>query len=221
CGRRAGDLDRRICSIGVDSWGVDYGLIDSARVLIENPVCYRDERISGVIDRVFKIIPREEIFERTGIQFLQFNTLFQLYAQAQTEGGIPDNASRMLMIPDLVNLSLTGTAVSEFTNATTTQMLNATTGRWDHELIERLGLPSGLCCEVVPAGSDLGPISRAIAGELCLDGVLVTATATHDTASAIAGTPLEDDWAYISSGTWSLVGIERSGPLINSHVAKC
>jgi rhamnulokinase len=220
CGRRAGDLGRRICSIGVDSWGVDYGLIDSAGVLVENPVCYRDERTSRVMERVFKIISREEIFERTGIQFLQFNTLFQLYAQAQTEGGIPDCAARMLMIPDLVNLSLTGTAVSEYTNATTTQMLNAMTGSWDRELIERLGLPSRLCCDVVASGSDLGPMSRAIAGELCLDDVRLTAPATHDTASAIAGTPLEDDWAYISSGTWSLVGIERGRPLINNQVAQ-
>jgi rhamnulokinase len=219
--RRANELGRRIFSIGVDSWGVDYGLIDSAGALIDNPVCYRDQRTQGVMERVFTKVSRDEIFERTGIQFLQFNTLFQLYAQIELEGGIPDRASRMLMIPDLVNLWLTGKAVSEYTNATTTQMLDAASGEWDHELMARLRLPARLCCEVVPAGSDLGLITPSLARELSLEDVRVTATATHDTASAVAGTPMEDDWAYISSGTWSLVGIERDNPLINSEVAKC
>jgi rhamnulokinase len=220
CGRWANDRGRQICSIGVDSWGVDYGLIDSNGMLIQNPVCYRDERTRGTMERVFTIIPREEIFERTGIQFLQFNTLFQLYAHSQLENGIPDNAARMLMIPDLVNLFLTGTAVSEYTNASTTQMLNAMTGKWEGEFIERLGLPSRLFCEVVPAASDLGPITRIISEDLSLKDLRVTATATHDTASAVAGTPLEDGWVYISSGTWSLVGIELDKPLINNEVAK-
>jgi rhamnulokinase len=221
CGRRADEHGRRICSIGVDSWGVDYGLTDSTGTMIENPVCYRDQRTQGVMARVFEKVSREEIFERTGIQLLQFNTLFQLYAQSELEGGVPGDAARMLLIPDLINLFLTGTAVSEYTNATTTQMLNAMTRKWDHELIDRLGLPSKLCCEIVPAGSEVGPMRRGLAGELGLADVRVTATATHDTASAVAGTPLEDDWAYISSGTWSLVGIERGSPLINSQVARC
>jgi rhamnulokinase len=220
CGRRANDIGRRICSAGVDSWGVDYGLIDSRGMLIQNPVCYRDERTHGMMEHVFTIIPREEIFDRTGIQFLPFNTLFQLYAQSQLEDGIPDNAARMLMIPDLVNLSLTGTAVSEYTNATTTQMLNAMTGKWEGEFIERLGLPSRLFCDVVPAASDLGQITRTLIHDLNITDLRVIATATHDTASAVAGTPLEDGWAYISSGTWSLVGIERGKPLINREVAK-
>jgi rhamnulokinase len=220
CGGRANDIGRRICSVGVDSWGVDYGLIDSKGMLIQNPVCYRDERTRGMMERVFMIIPREEIFDRTGIQFLPFNTLFQLYAQSQLEDGIPDNAARMLMIPDLVHLSLTGTAVSEYTNATTTQMLNAMTGKWDNECIERLGLPYRLFCDVVPAASDLGQITRTVIHDLNITGLRVIATATHDTASAVAGTPLEDGWAYISSGTWSLVGIERGKPLINREVAK-
>ena len=219
-GHRANELGRRICSIGVDSWGVDYGLTDSTGKLTDNPVCYRDERTQEAMERVFTKVARDEIFQRTGIQFLQFNTLFQLYAQSELGGGIPDRASRMLMIPDLVNLFLTGTSVSEYTNATTTQMLNAVSGDWDQELVERLGLPTRLCCEVVPAGSDLGLMTSALARELSLEDVRVTATATHDTASAVAGTPLEDDWAYISSGTWSLVGIERASPLINSEVAR-
>jgi len=217
-GLRARELSRRILSVGVDSWAVDYGLIDAGGELIENPVCYRDQRTQGVMEQVFARVPREEIFERTGIQFLPFNTLFQLHAHAADR--MPDEAARLLMIPDLVNFFLTGRAVTEYTNATTTQMVNAGTGTWDHEMLDRLELPSSLLCEIVPAGSDLGLFKYALADELSLEGVRVVAPATHDTASAVVGTPLEDGWAYISSGTWSLVGVERETPLINSDVAR-
>ena len=215
--QRARELGRRILSIGVDSWAVDYGLIDARGELIENPVSYRDQRTQGVMEQVFARVPREEIFERTGIQFLPFNTLFQLYTHADR---MPDEAARLLMIPDLVNFFLTGRAVTEYTNATTTQMLNAGSGAWDREMIDRLELPSSLLCEIVPAGGDLGLLKPALADELSLEGVRVIAPATHDTASAVAGTPLQDGWAYVSSGTWSLVGVERETPLINSDVAR-
>jgi rhamnulokinase len=217
-GRRARDLDRPIASIGVDSWGVDYGLIDAHDELIENPICYRDPRTLGVIERVFTRIPRDEVFARTGIQFLPFNTLFQLYAHAADD--IPVEAAQLLMIPDLVNLSLTGRVVTEYTNGTTTQMLNARTGTWDWEMLDRLELPKRLLGELIPAGSDLGLLKPALASELRLEGVRVIAPATHDTASAVVGAPLDDGWAYISSGTWSLVGVELSSPLINSEVAR-
>lgn len=217
-GRRARELGRRILSIGVDSWAVDYGLVDAQGELIENPVCYRDARTQAVMERVFARIPREKIFERTGIQLLPFNTLFQLDAHA--EEGIPVEATRLLMISDLVNLFLTGRTVTEYTNATTTQLLNAGSQTWDRELIDGLGLPSALLGDLVPAGSDLGLLKPAIADELCLEGVRVVAPATHDTASAVAGTPLEAGWAFISSGTWSLVGVELSSPLINDDVAR-
>ncbi len=217
-GTRAQELGRPVFSIGVDSWGVDYGLIDAHGELIENPICYRDPRTQGVMEQVFTRFPRAEIFERTGIQFLPFNTLFQLYAHAKDR--MPDEATRLLMIPDLVNFFLTGRAVTEYTNATTTQMLNARSGTWDREMIDRLRLPSRLLGELVPAGSDLGLLKPALADELRLEGVRVIAPATHDTGSAVAGTPLEDGWAYISSGTWSLVGVERETPLINSDVTR-
>jgi rhamnulokinase len=217
-GERALQLGRAIRSLAVDSWAVDYGLVDEANQLIENPVCYRDERTAGMMEKVFAQIPREEIFERTGIQFLVFNTLFQLYAQAQT--GLAENSARLLLIPDLMNAFLTGRAVSEFTNATTTQMLNAASQTWDLELLERLNLPAHLLTEVVPAGTDIGLLKPELAEELNLQGVRVIAAATHDTASAVVGTPLENGWAYISSGTWSLVGVERHGGLINAEVAQ-
>jgi rhamnulokinase len=215
---RARDLGRPVRSLGVDSWGVDYGLLDRNGGLVENPISYRDERTTGAMDEVFAVIPREEVFARTGIQFHVINTLFQLYAHARE--GLPGEAATLLLIPDLIDFFLTGTAVAEFTNATTTQMVDATTGGWDRELVERLGLPARLLPEIVAAGTDLGPLRPALADPLHLEGVRVVAPATHDTASAVLGTPLEDGWAYVSSGTWSLVGVERDAPLLGAEVAR-
>lgn len=218
-GVRARALGRRIQSIGIDSWGVDYGLIDASGMLVENPVCYRDERTQGVMDRVFERIPRAELFARTGIQFQPFNTLFQLYTQAHDEG-IPAAAERLLLIPDLVNFFLTGRMVTEYTNATTTQMVRAESRTWDAETLAALELPAGLLTEIVFAGTTLGPLTDPIADELDLRGVTVVAPATHDTGSAVVGAPLEPGWAYISSGTWSLIGVELDRPLINDQVAR-
>jgi rhamnulokinase len=217
-GARAKALGRRVRSVGVDSWAVDYGLVDAGGRLIENPVCYRDARTRGVMDEVFRVVPREEVFARTGVQFLELNTVYQLRAHARE--GLPETAARLLLIPDLVNFFLTGRAACEYTNATTTQLIGARTGRWDFELIGRLGLPARLLPEIVPAGADLGPLAPAVADELGLEGVRVVAPATHDTGSAVAGAPLEEGWAYISSGTWSLVGVERAEPLLSAEVAR-
>ena len=213
-GERARELGREIQSVGVDSWGVDYGLIDDQGELVEWPICYRDERTQGIMDQCFARVPREEIFERTGIQFLPFNTLFQLFAHRRE--GIPAEARRLLLMPDLIAFWLTGKCVAEYTNATTTQMVNAHTGKWDYELLDRLSLPASLLPEIVKAGTMIGP-TRA---ELEIGAMPVVAPATHDTGSAIAGTPLREGWAYISSGTWSLVGVERGKVLINEEVAR-
>jgi len=217
-GARARQLRRAVRSVGVDSWAVDYGLVDTEGRLIENPVCYRDGRTRGMLDEVFRVVPREELFGRTGIQFLELNTLYQLFAHARE--GFPEAAARLLLIPDLINFMLTGRAACEYTNATTTQLVGARTGEWDDELIEHLGLPRRLLAEVVPAGTDIGPLSPQVEEELGLEGVRVVAPATHDTGSAVAGAPLEEGWAYISSGTWSLVGVERSEPLVSAEVAR-
>jgi rhamnulokinase len=217
-GERARQLGRTVLSLGVDSWGVDYGLIDDEGGLIENPVCYRDARTRGVLDEVFRIVPREELFARTGVQFLELNTLYQLRAHARE--GLPKEAARLLLIPDLINFMLTGGAACEYTNATTTQLVGAQTGEWDTELIERLGLPRQLLAEIVPAGTNLGTLAPSVVEELGLEGVRVVAPATHDTGSAVAGAPLEEGWAYISSGTWSLVGVERAEPLVSAEVAR-
>jgi rhamnulokinase len=216
-GARARELERPIKSVGVDSWGVDYGLVDETGALVELPICYRDQRTRNSMAEVFSVVPRRQIFEHTGIQFLVFNTMFQL--QAHCSAGISPSAKKLLLIPDLINLWLSGKAVTEYTNATTTQMVNAGTRTWDSELVERLALPGELLAEIVPAGAELGPLNDSLAKELGLAGVKVVAAATHDTGSAVAGAPLRPGWAYISSGTWSLVGVERSQPLINDDVA--
>ncbi len=215
---RARDLERRVHSIGVDSWGVDYGLTDAAGILVEDPICYRDERTAGAMDAAFRHVPRVEIFRRTGIQFLSINTIFQLFAHAAA--GLPDRAAHLGLVPDLINGTLTGRLVTEYTNATTTQMVSAVTGDWDGELVGRLGLPRHLLSPIVPTGTVVGPLLPHIASATGLEGVVVIAPATHDTGSAVAGTPLQNAWAYISSGTWSLVGVERERVLVDDTVAR-
>ena len=214
-GERARKLKRDIRSIGVDSWGVDYGLLDAHGDLLADPVCYRDDRTEGTMAQVFARVPRAEIFEKTGIQFQNFNTLYQLYSEKKRS-----EAFDLLLLPDLINYFLTGQKVNEYTNATTTQMLNASTGDWDRDLLDRLELPADLLQRIVPAGTDLGPLKPDLAAELGLEGVRVVAPATHDTGSAVAGAPLVDGSAYISSGTWSLIGVELPEALINNEVAK-
>jgi len=214
--KRARVFERAVESIGVDSWGVDYGLLDAAGELLEDPVCYRDDRTQAVMDEVLTCMPRAEIFEHTGIQFMPLNTLFQLFAHVRE--GLPATAHRLLLIPDLINSFLTGEHRTEYTNATTTQMLNARTRAWDYELLGELGLPSDLLAPIVTAGTELAALSSGIADELGVDEIRVVAPATHDTGSAVAGAPLAERWAYISSGTWSLVGIERDEVLINADV---
>ncbi len=220
--RKAGEwarqLGRPVCSIGVDSWGTDYGLIDAAGRLCENPICYRDKRTQSTMEKVFEQVSRDEIFSRTGIQFLVFNTLFQLHAHIET--GLPKDAARLLLVPDLIHFLLTRKEATELTNATTTQMVNAQTGGWDYELLASLSLPRHLLTEIIPAGTDLGMLQNSVAEEVRLKSVRVVAPATHDTASAVVGAPLEAGFAYISSGTWSLVGVERDSPLINSLVCR-
>ncbi len=207
-----------LSTAAVDSWGVDYGLLDAGGRLVEDPVCYRDHRTDGAIERVLRKIAREEIFQRTGIQFLQFNTLFQLHEHARE--GLPRGARRLLMIPDLCHHALCGSTGGEYTNASTTQLVDVRTRRWADDLFSRLGLPRELMPEIVPPGTALGEMRPSLQKELGLPALRVLAPATHDTGSAVAGTPLEPDWAYVSSGTWSLVGVERKTPLVSPEVAR-
>lgn len=213
-GERANQLNKKIYSLGVDSWAVDYGLLDADGKLIANPICYRDGRTTGAPEKVFQKIPREKVFEKTGIQFLNFNTIFQAFSENW------QNVEKLLLLPDLINFFLTGKAVAEYTNATTTQFLNAKTQNWDAEILGKINLPPEILPEIIAAGTDLGFLKAELADELDLKNVRVIAPATHDTGSAVAGAPLEKNWAYISSGTWSLVGVERREALINERVAR-
>ena len=214
-GERARSIGREIASLGIDSWAVDYGLLDANGKLIADPVCYRDDRTKNAMAQVSARVPRSEIFEITGIQFQNFNTLYQLQSEKKRDG-----ATDLLLLPDLLNYFLTGKKAAEFTNATTTQFLNAATGDWDCDMLRRLDLPSEILPDIVSAGTDLGTLKPEMEAELGLQGVHVVAPATHDTGSAVAGAPLDENSAYISSGTWSLIGVELKNALINDDVAK-
>ncbi len=202
--------------IGVDTWGVDFALLGLDGTLIENARHYRDARTNGMLEAVFKIIPREEIFAHTGVQFMQINTLYQLYAMRRAASRALACARTLLMTPDLFNYWLTGVAKSELTIASTSQFYNPRLGRWAVELFDRLYLPKTILPEVVQPGTRLGPLLREIAEASGLGAVPVYATGCHDTASAVAAVPASgDSWCYISSGTWSLMGVELDAPLID------
>jgi rhamnulokinase len=209
-----GQLD----AIGIDAWGVDFALLGPGDILLENPRHYRDSRTEGMLERAFEIVPREEIFQRTGIQFMRLNTLYQLLAMREAESPLLDLAQHLLLVPDLFNFFLTGVKRSEFTNATTTQLFDPRLGSWSQELMERLGLPAHILPDIAGPGTVVGELLPDIATEVGLAGMPVIAPATHDTGSAVVAVPAEDDnFAYISSGTWSLMGVELAQPLISDQ----
>lgn len=213
--------------IGVDTWGVDFALLGRGDVLLGNPYHYRDPRTNGMLEEAFRRVPREEIFEQTGIQFMQLNTLYQLLAMAVENSPLLEVAETLLHMPDLFNFWLSGVKVSEFSIATTSQFYNprrlppdaeGVPGGWARELLERMGLPTHILAPIVPSGTVLGPLRESVAEEVGLRKALVIAPACHDTGSAVAAVPAEGEhWAYISSGTWSLMGVELSEPLINER----
>jgi rhamnulokinase len=204
---------RPVISLGVDTWGVDYGLVDRSSRLVTPPVCYRDERTQGRMEEVFREVPRREVFDRTGVQFLELNTLYQLVAEVRGEG-IPAGAHRLLLMADLLHAQLGGRPCCEYTLATTSQMVSTATGDWDRDLLGRLGLPVSLLPDIVQPGTSLGTLRQSIQGELGVPPISIVAPAAHDTASAVVGAPLEEGWAFLSSGTWSLVGAEIARPLV-------
>jgi rhamnulokinase len=206
-------------SVGVDTWGVDYGFLDEAGDLFRNPICYRDSRTEGMLEAAFAVMPRDEMYGRTGVQFMRLNTLFQLLAERKRRPRDPfHGVSKMLFTPDLINYFLTGRTISEFTIASTSQMLDARTGRWDGELLERLGIPTGMLQEIVPTGTPLGTLLPGVVDETGASETVCIATTGHDTAAAVAAAPAEgDDWAFISSGTWSLMGAELQAPMLSAE----
>jgi rhamnulokinase len=203
-----------VASIGIDSWAVDYGLLDARGDLVGTPFCYRDARTSTGVERVHTVVSAAELYAVNGLQFLPFNTLYQLAA----ERGTPrwDTARTLLLIPDLLGYWLTGEIGAEWTNATTTGLVDAVGGGWSTELAERLGIPASMLAPLRQPGDRLGSLLSSVAEATGLPASTpVVAVGSHDTASAVAAVPAADDhFAYISSGTWSLVGVELARPVL-------
>src|SRR5262249_10635684 len=206
----------RVESVGVDSWAVDFGLLDRRGQLLQNPVHYRDTRRAAAVDGVLAKIPARELYERTGIQLMPINTVFELAAMAAERDPLLDVADRLLMIPDLFHHWLAGAALSEYTNATTTQCYDPRARRWADDLLERLNVPVELLPEVVEPGTTLGPMLPDVAEQVGVSDAVIVAGATHDTGSAGAAMPFSSPQSFfISVGTWSLVGVELQAPRID------
>jgi sugar (pentulose or hexulose) kinase len=199
--------------IGIDTWGVDFGLIDADGDVLGYPVHYRDARTEGMLEKAFAKVPREEIFAQTGVQFMRLNSLYQLMATAEQNPRILDAAETLLFMPDLFNYLLTGERKAEFSIATTSQMYDPRKRGWATDLLTKLGLPTRILPDIVPSGTTIGSVARHVAEECNVGRIPVIATACHDTAAAVAAVPADPktpagEWCYISSGTWSHMGVE-------------
>jgi rhamnulokinase len=204
-------------SLAVDAWGCDFGLLDRHGELIGNPIHYRDELTRGAMEAVLQIVPRTEIFARTGCQFMPINTLYQIYALRQARAEMLERVVTLLLIPDLLRFFLTGEATTEATIASTTQFLSIATGHWDRELLERLRLPINLLTEVVAPATPASRLLPEVTGEIGCGPIQVSAVASHDTASAVAAVPADGRFAFLSSGTWSLLGTELERPIVDER----
>jgi len=211
--------DTSLTGIGVDTWGVDYALLGESGELLQNPYHYRDRRTQGMMEEVFRLIPKEEIYRATGIQFMPINTLYQLFAGQRQTPNLLSTATHLLTIPDLFNYWLTGKVVCEFTNATTTQLVDPVRRAWATDLIQRLGLRPELPAPIIEPGTILGPLLPG-SGPESLAGTPVIAPACHDTGSAVAAITARDGTAFLSSGTWSLIGTEIDRPVLTPESLK-
>lgn len=209
-------FSKKIKSIAVDTWGVDFALLDQQDSLLANPFHYRDKRTDGILEEAFKRVPKDIIYDATGIQFLQLNTLYQLLSMVISRSPILNIAELLLTTPDLFNFWLCGSKVSEFTIATTTQCLNPSTNTWAFELLEKFEIPTHIFANIVQPGTILGEIRPSLADETSMDGIPIIAPACHDTGSAVVAIPAENEsFAWISSGTWSVMGILSPHAVIN------
>ncbi|HEX6446261.1 MAG TPA: rhamnulokinase family protein [Streptosporangiales bacterium] len=204
-------------SVGVAGWGVDYGFLDADGRIVDDPVAYRDGRIRGALAEAERLVGRDRLYRSTGIQLMEINTVYQQLAESRTEAGRRRQAAGrvMLFVPDLLHHLMCGSTVAEYTMATTSGMYDVVAGRWATELLDDLGLPTSYLPEVVDAGTDLGAVCGEPAGAAAFRHARVIAPGTHDTASAVVGVPLAGPApAYVSSGTWSLVGVESPAPVV-------
>jgi rhamnulokinase len=208
----AKEYGKAIVSVGADTWGVDYVLLNRHDEMLGQPYAYRDARTNGMMEKAFRKVPRSEIFAQTGLQFMQFNSLFQLLAAKQRTPELLDAADCVLFMPDFIHWALCGSRVAEFTIASTSQCLHPLTRNWAAALLKKFGLPAGIFPKIVPPGARLGALRPGVADRTGLRKVNVVAPPAHDTASAVAGVPTANtgkaNWAYLSSGTWSLMGVE-------------
>ena len=203
-------------SIGIDTWGVDFGLIDSEGKLMENPVHYRDARTAGLVDEAFKTMPKEKLYGITGIQFMELNTLFQLISLKKYRPWMLERADKMLFMPDLFGYMLTGKMCAEYSIASTSQLIDLDKRTWSREILDAFGIKESVFAPLVQPGTVLGELSKEICEECGVDPVPVISVCGHDTQSAITSVPCEDgDFAFLSSGTWSLFGTELDKPIVN------
>ena len=211
-----------IASIGIDTWGVDFGLLDKQGRLLSNPVHYRDGRTEHMMEKAFEIMPRNEMYAQTGLQFMQFNTLFQLMALREQQPELLAQADTLLFTPDLFTYFLTGKKICEYTIASTSQMLNPKTRAWNENVLRALNIKTDMLLPLTPAGTAAGTLSEKIISELGLkSNPAVISVAQHDTASAVMAVPAsEEHFAYISSGTWSLLGSETNTPYMDAAAAE-
>ncbi|MBN2137637.1 MAG: rhamnulokinase [Sedimentisphaerales bacterium] len=206
----------QIWGIGVDSWGVDFGLLDAAGDLVENPYHYRDSQTNQMREKAYELMPKREIYENSGIQFMQLNSLYQLLAMKKANSIALAKAKNLLFIADLVSYRLCGKIFAEYTLASTSQFLDMKTGQWSRPILDKLSLPADILPKIVPPGTVVGQLGAKIGVELGCGPIPVIAIGAHDTASAIVAVPAaEPNWAYLSSGTWSLMGVEIPEPVIS------
>lgn len=214
--RKVAGTGKKIESIGIDTWGVDFGHIGEDGKILGMPRAYRDPYTDGIPEEVFKVIPREELYSATGVQIMNFNTIFQLYAQSKEAGSRLPRTKKILFMPDLLAYMLTGEMVCEYTDASTSGIINPRTRDFQKDLLERLGIDPSILLDITQPGTKVGMLRKEICEETGMESVPVIAVAGHDTASAIAAVPASDEsFAYLSSGTWSLMGIESKTPIIN------
>ncbi len=208
-------------SLGIDTWGVDFSLLDKTGKLLSLPFAYRDPRNEGAMEEFFQFVPRERIYALTGIQFLQFNSLFQLYALKRDQSPFLHLVDNLLFMPDLFNFFLTGIKATEFTYATTSQLYNPQKEKWEQELFDVLNIPTSIMQNIVPPGTKISTLNKSTCTETGIKSLPVIAVASHDTASAVAAVPADNkNWAFISSGTWSCMGMEIQKPIINDRAIK-
>jgi rhamnulokinase len=217
--KEAGD---RIKGIGVDSWGVDFGLIGADGKLIENPYHYRDSRTNGVMEKAFELIDKKEIYENSGIQFMQLNSVYQLLSMRLTNSNTLAKTKKLIFMADLFSYYLCGCAFGEYSLASTSGLMDMKTGQWSKQIFSKLSLPIDIMPDVVMPGTVVGKMTKSIADELGCEQIPIIAAGSHDTASAVAAVPAEQcNWAYLSSGTWSLMGVEVPNAIVNDKTFEC